>query len=216
VSSIDPDEVGRDHPRQHHGPSRRGRLLQGDGSASGGCRRAGLLRGDRAGRADVTAVHHRQERARRPAGRQGEAQPGRGADDRQPGCRVGRAHRSVEIKDVSLPGTMKRSMSRRAEAERERRARIITADGELQALREARAGGRGHGRASGCSAAATASDGGRGCCREELHARAPLPGRATSLLGEGHPSQATRAETPRSLDLPADPVDGPPWPPSRW
>jgi regulator of protease activity HflC (stomatin/prohibitin superfamily) len=39
----------------------------------------------------------------------------------------------VEIKDVSLPDAMKRSMSRQAEAERERRARIITADGELQA-----------------------------------------------------------------------------------
>jgi regulator of protease activity HflC (stomatin/prohibitin superfamily) len=40
---------------------------------------------------------------------------------------------SVEIKDVSLPEGMKRSMSRQAEAERERRARIITADGEFQA-----------------------------------------------------------------------------------
>ncbi|ELB86474.1 SPFH domain-containing protein [Rhodococcus opacus] len=39
----------------------------------------------------------------------------------------------VEIKDVVLPDSMKRSMSRQAEAERERRARIITADGELQA-----------------------------------------------------------------------------------
>jgi regulator of protease activity HflC (stomatin/prohibitin superfamily) len=39
----------------------------------------------------------------------------------------------VEIKDVSLPESMKRSMSRQAEAERERRARIISADGELQA-----------------------------------------------------------------------------------
>ena len=39
----------------------------------------------------------------------------------------------VEIKDVSLPDSMKRSMSRQAEAERERRARIITADGEYQA-----------------------------------------------------------------------------------
>jgi regulator of protease activity HflC (stomatin/prohibitin superfamily) len=39
----------------------------------------------------------------------------------------------VEIKDVALPDSMKRSMSRQAEAERERRARIITADGELQA-----------------------------------------------------------------------------------
>jgi regulator of protease activity HflC (stomatin/prohibitin superfamily) len=39
----------------------------------------------------------------------------------------------VEIKDVALPEAMKRSMSRQAEAERERRARVISADGELQA-----------------------------------------------------------------------------------
>lgn len=39
----------------------------------------------------------------------------------------------VEIKDVSLPEGMKRSMARQAEAERERRARIISADGEFQA-----------------------------------------------------------------------------------
>src|SRR6266700_1520160 len=40
---------------------------------------------------------------------------------------------SVEIKDVSLPEGMKRSIARQAEAERERRARIIVADGEYQA-----------------------------------------------------------------------------------
>jgi len=39
----------------------------------------------------------------------------------------------VDIKDVALPETMKRSMSRQAEAERERRSRVITAEGELQA-----------------------------------------------------------------------------------
>jgi regulator of protease activity HflC (stomatin/prohibitin superfamily) len=39
----------------------------------------------------------------------------------------------VEIKDVALPETMKRSIARQAEAERERRSRVITADGELQA-----------------------------------------------------------------------------------
>ncbi|MEU1283300.1 slipin family protein [Kitasatospora sp. NPDC005856] len=39
----------------------------------------------------------------------------------------------VEIKDVALPESMKRSIARQAEAERERRARIITADGEYQA-----------------------------------------------------------------------------------
>jgi len=39
----------------------------------------------------------------------------------------------VEIKDVVLPDSMKRSIARQAEAERERRARVITAEGELQA-----------------------------------------------------------------------------------
>ncbi|MFF5721459.1 SPFH domain-containing protein [Streptomyces buecherae] len=42
----------------------------------------------------------------------------------------------VEIKDVSLPETMKRSMARQAEADRERRARVINADAEFQASRK--------------------------------------------------------------------------------
>ncbi|MFE0190436.1 slipin family protein [Streptomyces sp. NPDC059008] len=42
----------------------------------------------------------------------------------------------VEIKDVSLPETMKRSMARQAEATRDRRARVINADAELQASRK--------------------------------------------------------------------------------
>ncbi|MEW2400422.1 slipin family protein [Streptomyces sp. NPDC046862] len=42
----------------------------------------------------------------------------------------------VEIKDVSLPESMKRSMARQAEADRERRARIINADAEFQASKK--------------------------------------------------------------------------------
>ncbi|WP_406692640.1 slipin family protein [Saccharopolyspora sp. ID03-671] len=42
----------------------------------------------------------------------------------------------VEIKDVSLPESMKRSIARQAEAERERRSRVISADGEFQASRK--------------------------------------------------------------------------------
>src|ERR1043166_4907810 len=41
---------------------------------------------------------------------------------------------AVEVKDVDLPPEMKRAMARQAEAERERRAKIINAEGELQAL----------------------------------------------------------------------------------
>ncbi len=43
-----------------------------------------------------------------------------------------KVHR-VEIRDVGLPAQMQRAMARQAEAERERRAKIIAADGELQA-----------------------------------------------------------------------------------
>ncbi len=40
---------------------------------------------------------------------------------------------AVEVKDVDLPEMMKRAMARQAEAERERRAKVINAQGELQA-----------------------------------------------------------------------------------
>jgi regulator of protease activity HflC (stomatin/prohibitin superfamily) len=40
---------------------------------------------------------------------------------------------TVEIKDVEIPGGMQRAMARQAEAERERRAKIINAEGEFQA-----------------------------------------------------------------------------------
>jgi regulator of protease activity HflC (stomatin/prohibitin superfamily) len=40
---------------------------------------------------------------------------------------------AVEIKDVALPDSMKRAMAKQAEAERERRAKIVNAEGEFQA-----------------------------------------------------------------------------------
>jgi regulator of protease activity HflC (stomatin/prohibitin superfamily) len=42
----------------------------------------------------------------------------------------------VEVKDVELPDTLKRAMSAQAEAEREKRAKIINAEGELVAARQ--------------------------------------------------------------------------------
>ena len=39
----------------------------------------------------------------------------------------------VEVKDVELPATMQRAMAKQAEAERERRAKVIHAEGEFQA-----------------------------------------------------------------------------------
>jgi regulator of protease activity HflC (stomatin/prohibitin superfamily) len=42
----------------------------------------------------------------------------------------------VEVKNVDLPETMQRAMARQAEAERDRRARVIAAEGEFQASRK--------------------------------------------------------------------------------
>jgi regulator of protease activity HflC (stomatin/prohibitin superfamily) len=47
--------------------------------------------------------------------------------------------RAVEIKDIDLPADMQRAMARQAEAERERRAKIIHAEGEHQASERLRA-----------------------------------------------------------------------------
>ena len=40
---------------------------------------------------------------------------------------------SVEVKDVALPDSLKRAMAKQAEAERERRAKVVNAEGEFQA-----------------------------------------------------------------------------------
>ena len=84
----------------------------------------------------------------------------------------------VEIKDVELPESMKRSMSRQAEAERERRSRIITA------------GSGDHGRHPGSAPATPAPDHGGGGGREELDARAALPGRDAALLRGHRPTRS--------------------------
>jgi regulator of protease activity HflC (stomatin/prohibitin superfamily) len=44
--------------------------------------------------------------------------------------------RQVEIRDITLPPELQRAMARQAEAERERRAKVIAASGELQASEE--------------------------------------------------------------------------------
>jgi regulator of protease activity HflC (stomatin/prohibitin superfamily) len=49
---------------------------------------------------------------------------------------------TVEVKDVELPVGMQRAMARQAEAERERRAKIINAEGELQASEKLAEAGR--------------------------------------------------------------------------
>jgi regulator of protease activity HflC (stomatin/prohibitin superfamily) len=43
---------------------------------------------------------------------------------------------AVEIKDIELPEEMRRAMAKQAEAERERRAKVIAAEGEHQAAQK--------------------------------------------------------------------------------
>lgn len=43
---------------------------------------------------------------------------------------------AVEIKDIQLPDNMQRAMAKEAEAERERRAKIVAAEGEMQAAQK--------------------------------------------------------------------------------
>jgi regulator of protease activity HflC (stomatin/prohibitin superfamily) len=114
----------------------------------------------------------------------------------------------VEIKDVSLPDTMKRSMSRQAEAERERRARIITADGELQAsekLAQAAEVMAEHPAALQLRLLQTVVE---VAAERNSTLVLPFPVELLRFLERVTPSQPALAEIRRSLDQPTDPLDG--------
>ena len=68
---------------------------------------------------------------------------------------------TVEIKDVGIPQAMQRAMARQAEAERERRAKVINAEGEFQA-------------------AARLAEAADVICRNPAHAAAALPADAAA------------------------------------
>ena len=76
---------------------------------------------------------------------------------------------AVEIKDVILPDNMQRAMAKEAEAERERRAKIVAAQGEFQACGKVGRGGRHHRGASGGAPASHAPDDGGDRDRKEFH-----------------------------------------------
>ena len=72
-------------------------------------------------------------RARRSAVAARKAEPAAAADSRSAHRVWGIKVSSVEVKHVDLPPDMQRAMARQAEAEREKRAKIIHAEGELEA-----------------------------------------------------------------------------------
>ena len=126
---------GRHHQGQRDRPGRRGGLLPGGGPDQGDHQRAELhVRRSPSRRRPRCARSSASPRwtSCSPSGTSVNRELRRIIDEPTEGPWGIRVER-VEIKDVSLPESMKRSMSRQAEAERERRARIITADGEYQA-----------------------------------------------------------------------------------
>ncbi len=205
--------AGRHHPGQRVGPGRRGGVLPGRRPDQGDRQRAELHeRGLPAG-ADVAAVDHRpvgDGPAAGRAGRRSTRELRRIIDEPTEGPWGVRVER-VEIKDVSLPEGMKRSMSRQAEAERERRARIITADGEYQASKRLAAAASVMAKDPAALQLRLLQTVVEVAAREEQHAGHAGPGRAAAVLREDGTGPGRRRPvrppwpTPRPDDLGATP-----------
>src|SRR5206468_138314 len=90
---------------------------------------------------------------------------------------------AVTLRDVSLPDTMVRAIAKQAEAERERRSRVIMAEGEFQAAEKMREAGTGaptdrplddartHGDALNSGARPSSAPRGRDWCNRSLDRR---------------------------------------------
>ena len=90
----------------------------------------------------------------------------------------------VEIKDVEIPTSMQRAMARQAEAERERRAKVIAAEGEFQASEKLQQAAEVLVEDPGRHPAALPADPGRDRHREELHHDLPHPHRSNRTVLE--------------------------------
>ena len=176
--------AGGHHPGQRHGPGRRGRLLQGGRRADAVIQvedyrfavsqMAQTSLRSIIGKSDLDDLLSNREKLNQGLELMIDS-PAMGW-----GVQIDR----VEIKDVSLPETMKRSMARQAEADRERRARVINADAELQASKKLAEAAAAMSAARRAPTAAAADSCGRG--GEELHPGAALPGGAAAVPGVQH------------------------------
>jgi len=93
----------------------------------------------------------------------------------------------VEVKDVDLPEPMKRSMARQAEAERERRAKVINAEGEFPGRGQTPASRPDHDALShGDADALPAGSLGRGV-GPEFHHHLPVAARTVAALSRERP-----------------------------
>ena len=96
---------------------------------------------------------------------------------------------AVEIKDITLPDNMQRAMAKEAEAERERRAKIVAAEGEYQAAVKLGEAADIIIAASGGAAAAHAADDGGDRDREEFHHHLPRAIHDDGAGGAGSPGE---------------------------
>ncbi len=92
---------------------------------------------------------------------------------------------SVEVKHVDLPQDMQRAMARQAEAEREKRAKIIHAEGELIASDKLAQAAGDHRRAARRDDAALSADADRDCGRAELDHHLPAADRVDQDAANG-------------------------------
>ena len=106
---------------------------------------------------------------------------------------------AVEIKDVEIPEQMQRAMARQAEAERERRAKIINSEGEFQAAQKLTDAADIISHQPGLAAAALPADAARNRQQPEHDRRLPAAdGHASSrFLGRRRPPSAAAARRSR-------------------
>ena len=124
---------GGHHQGQRAGQGQRGGVLPGRRPVEGRGRGAELHRGHLADRADHAAERPRAVRPRPPAHRARQAERPPAGDHRRADRALGREGEHRGDQGRGDPESMQRAMARQAEAERERRAKVIAAEGEFQA-----------------------------------------------------------------------------------
>ena len=103
---------------------------------------------------------------------------------------------TVEVKDVELPADMQRAIARQAEAERERRAKIISADGEFQAAEKLVPGRQHHQHQPGDPPAPVPADAARHRRQPELDDHLPAAARHDQAV-HGLRQRGSRLDQPR-------------------
>ena len=104
----------------------------------------------------------------------------------------------VEVKDVEIPAGMQRAMARQAEAERERRAKVISAEGEFQASERLKDAAAVMAQQPVVVAAPLPADAAGDRRLEQLDHRLPDPGRLDQAVSRGQGVGLGRGRSPRA------------------